>query len=213
MEPERLDRARTVESSAACRVWAAYSLSSEAPIPLPGNNPAIVPATVAAIPGLPFPAVAPCKPPAMPPSPRAGYPLHPMAAGHAAGQKQGQRLPRSPSGAAKAVLSPSSLPPERPRPHSLRGAPGSREGRGPVVQFPRLWAGARGDAWVCKCSGFNLRDVFPTGCVAGRAEGAARSPGRGLRRGAELDRSRPQPVVDGVERFDQLVVPWILRIE
>ena len=46
-----------------------------------------------------------------------------------------------------------------------------------------------------------------------RAEGAARSPGRGLRRGAELDRSRPQPVVDGVERFDQLVVPWILRID
>ena len=76
-----------------------------------------------------------------------------------------------------------------------------------------LWTVARIDAGVCRGSGFNLRDVFPTGCVEGRAEGAARSPGRGLRRGAELDRSRPQPVVDGVERFDQLVVPWILRIE
>ena len=76
-----------------------------------------------------------------------------------------------------------------------------------------LWTAARIDARVCRGSGFNLRDVFPTGCVEGRAERAARSPGRGLRRGAELDRSRPQPVVDGVERFDQLVVPWILRIE
>ena len=62
-------------------------------------------------------------------------------------------------------------------------------------------------------SGFNLRDVFPTGCVAGRAERAARPPGRRLRRWAELDRSRPQPIVDGVDCFDQLVVPWILRIE
>ena len=76
-----------------------------------------------------------------------------------------------------------------------------------------LWTAARIDARVCRGSGFNLRDVFPTGCVEGRAERAARSPGRGLRRGAELDRPRPQPVVDGVERFDQLVVPWILRIE
>ena len=76
-----------------------------------------------------------------------------------------------------------------------------------LVGRPRI------DARVCRCSGFNLRDVFPTGCVAGRAEGAARSPGRGLHRGAELDRSRPQPVVDGVECLDQLVVPWILRIE
>ena len=76
-----------------------------------------------------------------------------------------------------------------------------------------LWVGARIDARVCRCSGLELRDVFPTGCVAGRAEGAARPPGRGLRRGAELDRSRPQPVVDGVECLDQLVVPWILRIE
>ena len=76
-----------------------------------------------------------------------------------------------------------------------------------------LWAGALIDARVCQCSGLDLRDVFPTGCVAGRTERAARPPGCGLRRGAELDRSRPQPVVDGVERFDQLVVPWILRIE
>ena len=76
-----------------------------------------------------------------------------------------------------------------------------------------LWTAARIDARVYRGSGFNLRDVFPTGCVEGRTERAARSPGRGLRRGAELDRSRPQPVVDGVERFDQLVVPWIMRIE
>ena len=76
-----------------------------------------------------------------------------------------------------------------------------------------LWTAARIDARVYRGSGFNLRDVFPTGCVEGRAEGAARSPGRGLRRGAELDRSRPQPVYDGVECLDQLVVPWILRIE
>ena len=76
-----------------------------------------------------------------------------------------------------------------------------------------LWTAAGIDARVYRGSGFNLRDVFPTGCVAGRAEGAARSPGRGLRRGAELDRSRPQLVVDGVECLDQLVVPWILRIE
>ena len=40
---------------------------------------------------------------------------------------------RSPGGAAKAVLSPSSPPPERPRPHSLAGAPGSRGGSAPVV--------------------------------------------------------------------------------
>ena len=76
-----------------------------------------------------------------------------------------------------------------------------------------MWAAARIDARICRGSGLDLRDVFPTGCVAGRAEGAARPPGRGLRRGAELDRSRPQPVVDGVECLDQLVVPWILRIE
>ena len=43
--------------SVACCVRAAHSLSSEAPIPLPGNSPAMVPATVAAIPCLPLPAV------------------------------------------------------------------------------------------------------------------------------------------------------------
>ena len=63
--------------SAACRVRAAYSLSSEAPSPLSANNPAMVHATVAAILGLPLPAVDPCTPPAMPPSPRADHPLHP----------------------------------------------------------------------------------------------------------------------------------------
>ena len=73
------------------------------------------------------------------------------------------------------------------------------------------WPGI--DDRVCRCSGLDLRDVFPTGCVVRRAERAARAPGRGLRRWAELDRSRPQPVVDGVECFDQLVVPWLLRIE
>ena len=55
-------------SSAPCRVRAAYSLSSEAPIPPPGNYPAMVSATVAAIPGLPLPAVDPCTLPATPPS-------------------------------------------------------------------------------------------------------------------------------------------------
>ena len=53
----------------------------EAPIPLPGNNPVMVPTTVAAIPSLPLPAI--------PPSPRAVHPLHTMIAGHAAGQKPG----------------------------------------------------------------------------------------------------------------------------
>ena len=79
--------------------------------------------------------------------PRPGHPLHPMIAGHATGQKQrraySDRRPdrhclrigysRSPGGAAKAVLSPSSPPAERPRPHSLCGAPGSRGGCAPVV--------------------------------------------------------------------------------
>ena len=64
-------------SSAACRVRAAYSLSSEAPIPLPGNNPAMVPATEAAIPSLPLSAVDQSTPPANPWSPRVGHPLHP----------------------------------------------------------------------------------------------------------------------------------------
>ena len=154
-------------------------------------------------------------------------PLSPRAGGHAAGQKQGRcysdrrsdrrRLrmghSRPPGGAAKVVLSPSSLPPERPQPYSLRRVPESRGGCAPVVYIPRLRTGARINARVCRCSGFNLREVFPTGCIAGRAERAARSPGRGLRRWAELDRSRPQPVVDVIECLDQFVVPWILRIE
>ena len=134
-------------SSAACRARTAYSLSSEAPIPLPGNNPVMVPAAVAAIPCLPLPAVDPCTLPATPPSPRPGHPLHPMTAGHATDPKQGRdyryRRPdrrrlrigysRLPGGAAKAVLSPSSPPPERPWAHSLRGVPGSRGGCAPVV--------------------------------------------------------------------------------
>ena len=45
----------------------------------------------------------------------------------------GPRLPRSPGGAAKAVLSPSSPPRERPQPYSLRGAPRSRGGCAPVM--------------------------------------------------------------------------------
>ena len=40
---------------------------------------------------------------------------------------------RPPGGAVKAVLSPSSPPPERPQPHSLRGAPGSRGGAWSVI--------------------------------------------------------------------------------
>ena len=77
----------------------------------------------------------------------AGHPIHPMTAEHATGQKQHRdysdlrpdrrRLrmgqSRSPGGAAKAVLSPSSPPPERPRPHSHAGAPGFRGGSAPVV--------------------------------------------------------------------------------
>ena len=77
-------------SSAACCVRATHSLSSEAPIPLPGNSPAMVPATVATIPCLPLPAVDLGTPPAMSPSPRAVHPLHPMTAGHATGPKQGR---------------------------------------------------------------------------------------------------------------------------
>ena len=79
--------------------------------------------------------------------PRPGHPLHPMIAGHATGQKQRRAysdrrpdrrrlrmgLSRSLGGAARAVLSPLSRPPERPRPHSLRGAPVSRGGSAPVV--------------------------------------------------------------------------------
>ena len=75
--------------------------------------------------------------------PRPGHPLHPMIGGHATGQKQRRAYSdrhclrigysRSPGGVAKAVLSPSSPPPERPRPHSLAGAPGSGGGSAPVV--------------------------------------------------------------------------------
>ena len=88
-----------------------------------------------------------CPPPAMSPSPRAVHPLHPMTAGHATGHKQGRNYSdrrsdlrrlrmghsRPPGGAAKAVLSRSSPPPERLRLHSLAGAPGSRGGSAPVV--------------------------------------------------------------------------------
>ena len=72
---------------AACRVRAAYSLSSEAPIPLPGNDPAMVRATV--------PRSGACRrgsvyAPGDTAEPRPGHPLHPMIAGHATGQKQGR---------------------------------------------------------------------------------------------------------------------------
>ena len=40
----------------------------------------MVPATAAAIPGLPLPAVDSCTPLATPPSSRPGHPLHPMIA-------------------------------------------------------------------------------------------------------------------------------------
>ena len=77
----------------------------------------------------------------------AGHLLHPMTAGHATDPKQGRnyrdRRPdrrrlrishsRLPGGAAKAVLSPSSPPPERPWAHSLLGVPGSGGGSAPVV--------------------------------------------------------------------------------
>ena len=217
-------------SDAACRKRAAYSRSawsSEAPIPLPGNSPAMVPTTVAAIPGLPLPAVDPCTLPATPPSPRPGHPLHPMTAGHATNPKSGTRLSLSPSrsplpsnwlfevsrrGSESRSLALVPAARKAPASFSCRRARFWRRQRARSVAFC-LWTAARIDARVCRGSGFNLRDVFPTGCVEGRAEGAARSPGRGLHRGAELDRPRPQPIVDGIERFDQLVVPWILRIE
>ena len=137
-------------SDAACRKRAAYSRSawsSEAPIPLPGNSPAMVPAAVAAIPCLPLPAVDLGTPRRCRRALCAGHPLHPMTAGHATGPKQGRnyrdRRPdrrrlrishsRLPGGAAKTVLSPSSPPPERPWAHSLRGVPGSRGDCAPVV--------------------------------------------------------------------------------
>ena len=192
-------------SDAACRKRAAYSRSawsSEAPIPLPGNSPAMVRAAVVAIPCLPLPAVDLGTPRRCRRALCAGHPLHPMTAGHATDPKQG--LAASAIRYAPGAIAPASF--------SRRRARFWRRQRARSVTFC-LWTAARIDARVCRGSGFNLRDVFPTGCVAGRAEGAARSPGRGLRRGAELDRSRPQPVVDGVECLDQLVVPWILRIE
>ena len=135
-----------------------------------------------------------------------------MIAGHEAGQKQGRDYRDHPGGSesrSHALVpvtgkAPASFSPWRARiSRGLRACcvistlVGRRQDRRPSLPG----------------SGFNLRDVFPAGCVAGRAERAARPPARGLRRWAELDRSRPQPVVDGVERFDQLVVPWILRIE
>ena len=187
----------------------------------------MVPATVAAIPGLPLPAVDLGTPPAMSPSPRAGHPLHPMTAGHATGHKQGRnysdrrsdlrRLRMSHSRASRRGSESRSLalvPAARKAPASFscRRARFWRRQRARSVTFC-LWTAARIDARVCRGSGFNLRNVFPTGCVVGRAEGAARSPDRGLRRGAELDSSRPQPVVDGVECLDKPVIPWILRIE
>ena len=75
------------------------------------------------------------------------HPFHAMIAGHVTGEKQRRdyrdRRPdrrrlrmgqsRPPGGAARAVLSLSSPPPQRPRPHSLAGAPGSGGGSAPVV--------------------------------------------------------------------------------
>ena len=216
-------------SDAACRKRAEYSRSawsSEAPIPLPGNNPAIVPATVAAIPSLLLPSVDPCTHQRCRRAPR-----RPSASPHdrrtCNRPETGTRLSLSPSrsplpsnwsfevsrrGSESRSLALVPAARKAPASFSRRRARFWRRQCARSVTFC-LWTAARIDARVCRGSGFNLRDVFPTGCVVGRAERAARSPGRGLRRGAELDRSRPQPVVDGVECFDQLVVPWILRIE
>ena len=159
--------------------------------------------------------------------PRAGHPLHPMVAGHATGQNRAAITAIVVLIATVFEWVNRGLPAGRRKPFS-RPRPRHRKGPSLILSVARqdLAEAARllcnfhacgplpgSTLGVCRGSGFNLRDVFPTGCVAGRAEHAARSPGRGLRRGAELDRSRPQPVVDGVERFDQLVVPWILRIE
>ena len=214
-------------SSAACRARTAYSLSSEAPIPLPGNSPAMVPSHRGRDPGLAASGRGSVYAPgdSAEPSPR------PSASPH------DRRTCNRPETGTRLSLSPSRSPPssnwlfeasrrggesrslalvpaarKAPASFSRRRARFWRRQRARSVTFC-LWTAARIDARVCRGSGFNLRDVFPTGCVEGRAEGAARPPGRGLRRGAELDRSRPQPVVDGVERFDQLVVPWIMRIE
>ena len=220
-------------SDAACRKRAAYSRSawsSEAPIPLPGNSPAMVSAAVAAIPCLPLPAVDLGTPP---PSPGdvAEPARRPSASPHdrrtCNRPETGTRLSLSPSrsplpsnwlfevsrrGSESRSLALVPAARKAPASFSCRRARFWRRQRARSVTFC-LWTAARIDARVCRGSGLNLRDVFPTGCVAGRAEGAARSPDRGLRRGAELDRPRPQPVVDGVECLDQLVVPWILRIE
>ena len=220
-------------SDAACRKRAANSRSawsSEAPIPLPGNSPAMVPAAVAAIPCLPLPAVGlgtPPPPPAMSPRPLRRSSASPHDRRTCNRPETGTRLSLSPSrsplpsnrlfevsrrGSESRSLALVPAARKAPASFSRRRARFWRRQRARSVTFC-LWTAARIDARVYRGSGFNLRDVFPTGCVAGRAEGAARSPGRGLRRGAEFDRSRPQPVVDGVECLDELVVPWILRIE
>ena len=198
-----------------------------AAIPLPGNSPAMVPAAVAAIPCLPLPAVDLGTPPAMSPSPLRRSSASPHDRRTCNRPETGTRLSLSPSrsplpsnwlfevsrrGSESRSLALVPAARKAPASFSRRRARFWRRQRARSVTFC-LWTAARIDARACRGSGFNLRDVFPTGCVEGRAEGAARPPGRGLRRGAELDRSRPQPVVDGVERFDQLVVPWIMRIE
>ena len=84
-------------SSAACRVRAAHSLSSEAPIPLPGNNPAMVPATVAAIPCLPLPAVDLGTPPGDVAEPARRPSASPHDRRSCNRRETAPRLPRSPS--------------------------------------------------------------------------------------------------------------------
>ena len=78
-------------SDAACRKRAAYSRSawsSEAPISPPGNDPAMVPATVAAIPSLPLPTVDPSTPRRCRRAPAPAIRFTPMIAGHATGQNR-----------------------------------------------------------------------------------------------------------------------------
>ena len=136
-------------SDAACRKRAAYSRSawsSEAPISPPGNDPAMVPATVAAIPSLPLPTVdpstrgrhrrAPPRPSASPHDRRSrNRPEHDRDYRDRRPDRRRLRMGQSrpPGGAARAVLSLSSPPPQKPRPHSLAGAPGSRGSSAPVV--------------------------------------------------------------------------------
>ena len=87
-------------SDTACRKRAAYSRSawsSEAPIPLPGNSPAMVPAAVAAIPCLPLPAVDLGTPPAMSPSPLRRSSASPHDCRTCNRPETGPQLPRSPS--------------------------------------------------------------------------------------------------------------------